>query len=54
MKTNTLIAMLLVVLAGCAAKKQVVQGIEECNAARDAAQRAAASCESCCSKPLRK
>lgn len=49
-------ALLLVVLAGCAAKKQkVVQGVDECNAARDAALRAAASCERCCATPpLRK
>jgi hypothetical protein len=49
MKTTTLMALLRVVLAGCAAKK--VQGIEECNAARDAALRAASSCERCCTLP---
>jgi hypothetical protein len=48
-------ALLLVVLAGCAKKQKVVQGVEECIAARDAAQRAAASCERCCvTPPLRK
>src|SRR4029453_17799120 len=41
MKTTTVMSFLLVVLAGCAAKKQVMQSTEECIAARDAAQRAA-------------
>ena len=52
MKTITLMAFLLVVLAGCAAKKQqVMQSTEECIAARDAALRAAASCDRCCQTP---
>jgi len=55
MKTITVIALLLVVLAGCAKKQKVVQGVEECTAARDAAMRAAASCDRCCATPpLRK
>jgi len=56
MKTTTVMALLLVVLAaGCAKKQKVVQGVDECLAARDAAQRAAASCERCCATPpLRK
>ena len=51
MKKITSMAFLLVVLAGCAAKKQVMQSTEECIAARDAALRAAASCERCCATP---
>jgi hypothetical protein len=51
MKTTTVMAFLLVVLAGCAAKKQVMQSTAECIAARDAAQRAAASCDRCCQTP---
>jgi hypothetical protein len=55
MKKITSMALLLVVLAGCAAKKQVMQSTEECIAARDAALRAASSCDRCCSTPpLRK
>lgn len=52
MKQITLMALLLVGLAGCAAKKQVMQSTEECIAARDAALRAASSCERCCSAPV--
>jgi uncharacterized lipoprotein NlpE involved in copper resistance len=50
MKKTTLMALFLVALAGCAAKKQMVvqQATDECLAAKDAAQRAAASCEACC------
>jgi hypothetical protein len=52
------VVLFLVALAGCAAKKQKVvqEATEECNAARDAALRAAASCEACCASrpPMRK
>jgi hypothetical protein len=56
MKTTMLMALFLIALAGCAAKKQVMQSTEECIAARDAALRAAASCDQCCASraPLRK
>jgi len=49
------VALLLTVLAGCVAKKQIMESSEECTAARDAALRAASACERCCStSPLRK
>jgi hypothetical protein len=52
MKKTTLMMLFLVALAGCAAKKQkVVQATDECLAARDAALRAASSCEQCCNRP---
>ena len=53
MKTKALMVLFLVALAGCAAKKQQViqQATEECNQARDAALRAAQSCEHCCNRP---
>ena len=53
MKTKALMVLFLVALAGCAAKKQQViqQATDECNAARDAALRAAQSCEQCCNRP---
>lgn len=51
MKTTTLVTLLLLALAGCAAKKQIVQSTEECIAARDAALRASAACERCCATP---
>ena len=53
MKTKTLMVLFLVTLAGCAAKKQQViqQATEECIQARDAALRAASSCEQCCNRP---
>ena len=53
MKTKALTVLFLVALAGCAAKKQQViqQATEECNQARDAALRAAQSCEQCCNRP---
>ena len=55
MKTTTLVALALVVmLSGCAKKQKVVQSTEECVAARDAALRAAASCERCCTGGMRK
>jgi hypothetical protein len=57
MKTTMLMALFLVALAGCAAKKQqIMQSTEECIAARDAALRAAASCDQCCASraPMRK
>lgn len=56
MRKTTSMALLLVVPAGCAAKKQkIMQSTDECIAARDAALRAASSCERCCSTPsLRK
>lgn len=55
MKTPTLVALALVVmLSGCAKKQKVVQSSEECIAARDAALRAAASCERCCAGGMRK
>jgi hypothetical protein len=54
MKTTALIAMLLVGLTmGCAKKKQVMQSPDECIAAKDAAMRAAATCEKCCATPTR-
>jgi uncharacterized protein YcfL len=51
MKTIGLVTLVLIALAGCAAKKQVVQSTEECIAARDAALRASAACEKCCATP---
>jgi hypothetical protein len=56
MKTKTLMVLFLVALAGCAAKKQKVvqEATEECNAARDAALRAAQSCEQCCNRVMQK
>jgi len=51
MKTTTLVTLLLVALAGCAAKKQIMESSEECIAARDAALRASAACERCCATP---
>jgi hypothetical protein len=56
MKTQTLMVLFLVALAGCAAKKQKViqEATEECNAARDAALRAAQSCEQCCNRVMQK
>jgi hypothetical protein len=54
MKAVTLAAVLLAALAtGCAQKKQVLQSTEECIAARDAAMRAAASCDACCASQQR-
>ena len=55
MKTTTLVALALVVmLSGCAKKQKVLQSTEECLAARDAALRAAASCERCCTGGMQK
>lgn len=55
MKATALVALFLVaVLSGCAKKQKMVQSTEECLAARDAAMRAAASCERCCTGAMRK
>ena len=56
MKTKTLMVLFLVALAGCAAKKQqdIQQATEECIQARDAALRAAQSCEKCCNRVMQK
>jgi hypothetical protein len=54
MKTTTLIALLLLVLTGCAKKQKVVQSTDECIAARDAALRAASSCDRCCTPHMQK
>lgn len=55
MKTTALVALMIVVLAtGCAKKQKVMQSTDECIAARDAAQRAAAACERCCTTSMRK
>src|SRR5215470_1970178 len=56
MKTKTLMVLFLVALAGCFAKQQKVthEATEECNAARDAALRAAQSCEKCCNRVMQK